>query len=138
MKILVIDDSPEIFDALSLCFDVYWDGATDLVGASDGKRGLALAEEQVLDLVILDVTLPDMCGLEVLRSLRVVSDVPVVMLSARGEDVEVARFLKEGADDYVVKPFNPVDLMYRLEAVCGRAHRSFQCFGVGTSCPAIT
>ena len=116
MKVLIIEDSQEIIDTLSLCFDLCWPQA-ELLSATKGKRGLELVEEHSPDLVILDIRLPDLNGLEVLRSMRAFSDVPVMILTVRGESVEIARFLKEGADDYVVKPFNCVDLMERIQVI---------------------
>ena len=121
MKFLVIDDSQEIIDAVSLCVSLRWPQA-ELVSTGEGRRGLELAEEESPDLVILDIGLPDLNGLEVLRALRGFSDVPVVVLTARGQDVEIARFLEEGADDYVVKPFSHVELMGRIQAIFRRAH----------------
>ena len=119
MKFLVIDDSQEIIDAVSLCLNLRWPQA-ELISTSEGKRGLELVEEEAPDLTILDIGLPDMNGLDVLRSLRSFSDVPVAMLTARGQDVEIARFLEEGADYYVVKPFSHVELMGRIQAIFRR------------------
>lgn len=121
MKFLVIDDSQEIIDAVSLCIELRWPQA-EVFSATEGKKGLEMVEREAPDLVILDIGLPDTSGLEVLRSLRGFSDIPVVMLTARGQDVEIARFLEEGADDYVVKPFSHVELMGRLQAIFRRAH----------------
>ena len=73
--------------------------------------------------MILDIGLPDMSGLEVLQSLRGFSNVPVMMLTVRDQDVEIARFLEQGADDYVVKPFSHVELMGRIQALFRRAHQ---------------
>ena len=120
MKFLVIEDSQEMVDAVSLCLNLRWPQA-EVLCTGEGRRGLELVEEEAPDLVILDIGLPDMHGLEVLRSLRGFSDVPVVMLTARNQDVEIARFLEEGADDYVVKPFSHVELMGRLQAIFRRA-----------------
>ena len=116
MKFLVIDDSQEIIDTLSLCLNLCWPQAK-LLSAREGKRGLELVAEHAPDLVILDIGLPDINGLEVLRSLRGVSDVPVMILTVRDEDVEIARFLEEGADDYVVKPFSYLGLMERIQVL---------------------
>lgn len=121
MKFLIIEDSQEIIDAVSLCLSLRWPQA-ELLSAGEGKRGLDLVGEAGPDLVILDIGLPDMNGLDVLRSLRSFSDVPVVMLTARDQDVEIARFLEEGADDYVVKPFSHVEFMGRIQAIFRRAH----------------
>ena len=82
---------------------------------------MELAEKHTPDLVLLDIGLPDINGLEVLRTLRSVSDVPVAMLTVRLEDVEIARFLDEGADEYIVKPFSHVELMGRIQAIFRRA-----------------
>ncbi len=121
MKFLIIEDSQEIVDAVFLCLSLRWPQA-ELLSASEGMRGLEIVEEQAPDLVILDIGLPDTNGLEVLRTLRGFSDVPVVMLTARGQDVEIARFLEEGADDYVVKPFSHVEFMGRIQAIFRRSH----------------
>ena len=121
MKFLIVDDNPEIIDAVTLCVTLRWPQA-ELHSIDKGQRALELIKEEAPDLVILDIGLPDINGLEVLRSLRGFSDVPVVMLTVRDQDVEIARFLEEGADDYVVKPFSHVELMGRIQAIFRRAH----------------
>ena len=120
MKFLIIDDSPEIIEAVSLCIHLRWP-QSEVLSAGEGEQGLELVKEQELDLVVLDVNLPDMGGFDVLRSRREFSDVPVVMLTVRNQDVEIARFLEEGADDYVTKPFSHVELMGRIQAIFRRA-----------------
>ena len=120
MKFLIIDDNEEIIESVSRCLSLRWP-QSDLISADQGKRGLQLARDEAPDLVILDISLPDIGGLEVLRSLRSFSDVPVVILTVRDQDVEVARFLEEGADDYVVKPFSHVELLGRIQAIFRRA-----------------
>ena len=122
MRFLVIDDSREIIETLSLCFNVCWPEA-QVLRTTQGKRGLELVEEHSPDLVVLDKSLPDINGLDVLRSIRDSSDIPVVMLSAWGQDAEVDRFLEEGAADYVVKPFDYEDLMERIRKVLRWADR---------------
>ncbi len=125
MKFAVIDDSRDIFDAVSLCVKLRWPQA-ETVGAGTGEAGLKVIEEQTPDLVILDIGLPDMSGLEVLQWMRKFSDVPVVILTARDQDVEIARFLEAGADDYIVKPFSHIELLGRIQAILrrtqGRVH----------------
>ena len=121
VRFVVIDDSQEIIDAVSLCLSLRWPGA-EVLSAGEGKRGLELVEAHGPDLVILDIGLPDMSGLEVLRSLRSFSDVPVMMLTIQDQDVEIARYLEEGADDYMVKPFSRVVLMGRIQTIFRRAH----------------
>ncbi len=120
MKVLVIDDSPEIIEVVSLCFQLRWNG-TEVIPASDGAKGLELLEAENPDLVILDIGLPDTDGFQVLREIRRFSQVPVIMLTVRGEDTDVARGLELGADDYVTKPFSHVELMARVQAVLRRA-----------------
>ncbi len=119
MKVVVIDDSPEIAEVVSLCFQLRWSGAT-VVSASNGAEGLELIEAENPDMVILDVGLPDMDGFEVLREIRRFSQAPVIMLTVRGEDTDVAKGLELGADDYVTKPFSHIELIARVQAVLRR------------------
>ena len=119
MKVIVIDDSPEIIEVVSLCFQLRWSDA-EVIPAGDGNRGLELIEAENPDLVILDVGLPDMDGFQVLREVRRFSQVPLIMLTVRGEDTDVAKGLELGADDYVTKPFSHVELLARVQAVLRR------------------
>jgi DNA-binding response OmpR family regulator len=91
--------------------------------AADGETGLALAEARRPDLAILDLMLPRLDGWEVCRRLRRVSELPVIMLTARGEEIDRVSGLTLGADDYVVKPFSPRELVARVKAVLRRAPR---------------
>jgi len=119
MKVVVIDDSPEIIEVVSLCFQLRWSGAT-LVSAGEGAKGLEVIEAENPDVVILDIGLPDMDGFQVLREIRLFSQVPVIMLTVKGEDTDVARGLELGADDYIVKPFSHIELIARVQAVLRR------------------
>ncbi len=119
MKAVVIDDSPEIADVVALCFQLHWSGAT-IVSAKDGARGLELIEAESPDVVVLDIGLPDMDGFQVLREIRRFSQVPVIMLTVRGEDTDIARGLELGADDYITKPFSHIELIARVRAVLRR------------------
>jgi len=119
MKVVVIDDSPEIIEVVSLCFQLRWSGA-NMVSAATGAKGLELIEAESPDLIILDIGLPDMDGFQVLREIRRFSQVPVIMLTVRGEDTDVVRGLELGADDYVTKPFSHIELMARVQAVLRR------------------
>jgi len=119
MKVVVIDDSPDIIEVVSLCFQLRWSGAI-LLSANEGTKGLALIEAENPDVVILDIGLPDMDGFQVLRQIRLFSQVPVIMLTVRGEDTDVARCLEMGADDYMVKPFSHIELVARVQAVLRR------------------
>ncbi len=119
MKVIVVDDSPEILEVVSLCFQLRWSDA-ELVSAGTGSAGLELIEAENPDIVILDIGLPDMDGYEVLREIRRFSQVPVIMLTVRGEDTDVARGLELGADDYITKPFSHIELVARVQAVLRR------------------
>ncbi len=120
MKVLVIEDDPGIIEVVSLCFQLRWSG-TSLISASSGNKGLELVEVESPDVVILDIGLPDMDGYQVLREIRRFSDVPVIMLTVRSEDTQVARGLELGADDYIIKPFSHIELIARVQAVLRRA-----------------
>ncbi len=120
MKVVVIDDAPDIVEVVSLCFQLRW-SSTSVVSASEGAKGLELIEAESPDVVILDIGLPDMDGFQVLRELRHFSQVPVIMLTVKGEDTDVAKGLELGADDYIVKPFSHIELIARVQAVLRRA-----------------
>ena len=120
MKVVVIDDSPEITEVVSLCFQLRWNG-TEVLPAGDGAKGLELIETENPDLVILDIGLPDTDGFQVLREIRRFSRVPVIMLTVKNEDTDVARGLELGADDYIIKPFSHIELIARVQAVLRRA-----------------
>ena len=113
--VLVIEDDPTLLSTLS--YNLSRDGYRVLT-ASDGEAGLALARSAsaALDLVLLDVMLPGMNGFQVLRKLRSTLDVPVIMLTARGEEQDRIDGLELGADDYVVKPFALRELLARVRA----------------------
>jgi DNA-binding response OmpR family regulator len=120
MKVLVIDDDPRLREALEIGIQLQWEDAQVLT-APDGEAGLDLFFSQEPDIVLLDVTMPRMNGFEVLRAIRRVSDVPVIMLTARDEDVDQVRGLELGADDYIGKPFSHLALMARIKAALRRA-----------------
>jgi two-component system KDP operon response regulator KdpE len=120
MKVVVIDDSPEIIEVVTLCFQLRW-GNTTVFPANDGTKGLELVEKESPELVILDIGLPDMDGFEVLREIRRFSAVPVIMLTVKSEDTDIAKGLELGADDYVTKPFSHIELLARVQAVMRRA-----------------
>jgi len=120
MKVLVIEDDPGIIEVVSLCFQLRWSGTT-VIHAESGNKGIELVETESPDVVILDIGLPDMDGYGVLREIRRFSDVPVLMLTVRGEDTDVAKGLELGADDYITKPFSHIELIARVQAVLRRA-----------------
>ncbi len=120
MKILVVDDDPQILDAVTVGIQLQWQDST-VLAARNGEEGLQAFEEHDPDVVVLDVAMPGMSGFEALRRIRQVSDVPVLMLTARGEEADQVRGLELGADDYLVKPFSHLVLLARIKAVLRRA-----------------
>jgi len=115
--ILVVDDAPNIVELLRL----YLEGAGyATVVATDGPAAVELHRKHRPDLVILDVMLPGMDGFEVCRAIRREADTPVLMLTARTDDVDAIVGLELGADDYVTKPFNPRALVARVKAILRR------------------
>jgi DNA-binding response OmpR family regulator len=120
MKILVVDDDQQILEAVTVGIQLQWQDST-VIGAGDGEAGLEAFYEHQPDVVVLDVAMPRKNGFEVLQEIRRVSDVPVIMLTARGEEIDQVRGLELGADDYVVKPFSHLALLARIKAVLRRA-----------------
>ena len=117
MKILVVDDDVEL---ASLLREFLQREGFDIEFAHNGQAGLEAALRGGYDLVVLDVMLPGLDGFEILRRLRPHSAVPVLMLTARGEDVDRIVGLELGADDYLPKPFNPRELVARVRAILRR------------------
>jgi two-component system alkaline phosphatase synthesis response regulator PhoP len=115
--ILVIDDEPRI---VKQARDYLEKGGFRVVAAGDGKTALAVARHQRPDLIVLDLNLPGMDGLDVCRTLRRESDVPIIMLTARVEETDRLIGLELGADDYITKPFSPRELVARVRAVLRR------------------
>ena len=118
-KILIIDDDEELCELVSEYLGVE---GFETEAVHEGDTGLSRAASGDYDMAILDVMLPKMNGFEVLRSLRETSRMPVLMLTARGDDMERIVGLEIGADDYLPKPFNPRELVARLRAILRRVH----------------
>ena len=118
-RILVVDDEADVVEALRIGFALQW-REIDVLGAGDGATALDLIEHERPDIVLLDIGLPDMDGFEVLRQVRAFSDVAIVMLTARDDAIDKVKGLELGADDYVSKPFNHLELMARIRAVLRR------------------
>ncbi len=119
MRILVVDDEPDVVESVRLGFTLQWRDV-EVLGAGTGEAALDSVERKRPDIVLLDVGLPDKDGFAVLRELRAFSDVPVVMLTARDDAMSKVKGLEMGADDYVTKPFNHLELMARVRAVLRR------------------
>lgn len=116
-KILVVEDEATVRDALALNLRAE---DFEVLTAQDGEAGLQLAREQSPDLLILDLMLPKLDGLSLCRILRRTSDVPIIMLTARGTEMDRIAGLETGADDYVVKPFSVGELIARVRALLRR------------------
>jgi two-component system, OmpR family, response regulator len=121
LRVLCIDDDVRLFELLASFLGP--NGVT-LKHASDARQGLASLAADVFDAVLLDVMMPGMDGLEVCRRIRQQSQVPIIMLTARGDEADRVVGLELGADDYVAKPFSPRELLARLRAVLRRAQPS--------------
>jgi len=117
--VLVVDDERNIVELVRL----YWKRrGFNVVAAGDGEAALVQYERSDPDLVVLDLMLPRMDGFEVCRELRRRGDVPILMLTARSEDIDAIVGLELGADDYVTKPFNPRALVARVKAILRRTN----------------
>ncbi len=122
-RILLIDDDIGLSDLLSQLLEL--EGFV-LTQAYDGEQGLSLAQQQDFDLILLDVMLPKLNGFEVLRALRQRKQTPVLMLTARGDEIDRVVGLEIGADDYLPKPFNDRELVARIRAILRRAQTTQQ------------
>lgn len=118
MRVLIVDDEPDMVEALTITFSLQQQWT--VLSALDGETAIDRFFEESPDLVILDIALPGMDGYEVLRRIRRVSEVPVVMLTVKGEDMDKVKGLELGADDYVVKPPSSLELLARVNAVLRR------------------
>lgn len=120
LKILVVDDDAQLTEVVGIILEVRWPG-TVVHEALDAKKGLELLETEHPDLVILDIMLPDMDGISLCKEMRRRSSVPIIFVTARTKDIDAARGLEAGADDYVAKPFSHLELLARIRAVLRRA-----------------
>lgn len=117
-KVLVVDDEPKL---AAIARDYLVAAGFDVVLAEDGLQGLALARKERPDLIVLDLMLPGMDGLDVCREIRRESNVPIVMLTARIDETDKLIGLELGADDYLTKPFSPRELVARVRVILRRA-----------------
>jgi two-component system KDP operon response regulator KdpE len=119
VKILVIEDSPEVINSLRLALKVAMPEA-ELVTTGEGRKGVELVETESPDIVLLDLGLPDIDGTEVLKDIRLFSNVPVIIITIRDSELDEAGGLEMGADDYITKPWRPLDLVARIRALLRR------------------
>ena len=120
-RLLLVDDEPAIIKGLK--FSLEQDGY-EILTASDGGEALEQFKKGGVDLILLDVMLPVMDGIEVCQRIREKSNVPIIMLTAKGDEVDKILGLEYGADDYMTKPFSVSELLARVEALCRRVGRS--------------
>ncbi len=117
VHVLVVEDEESFVDALSVGLDRE---GFDVSVARDGQEALSIFSDKKFDLVLLDLMLPKLSGLDVCRSIRNLSDVPIIIVSAKGEEVDMVLMLEIGADDYVTKPYRLRELVARMRAVLRR------------------
>ncbi|MDH7481380.1 MAG: response regulator transcription factor [Armatimonadota bacterium] len=120
-KVLVVDDDENTCELVRLQLEM---AGFEPVCAYNGKEGLAVAREHRPNLIILDLMLPELDGIEVCREIRRFSDVPIIMLTGKGDEFDRVLGLEMGADDYVVKPFSPRELIARVKAVSRRTKQA--------------
>ena len=121
MKVVVIEDDPEIAEFISLAFEVGWSGAK-VFNCHHGAKGIEVIEKESPDVVILDLGLPDIDGLEVLKQVRSFSSIPIIIVTVRGTEADIVKGLQLGADEYLVKPFGQLELLARAKAILRRYH----------------
>ena len=117
-KILIVDDDQELGEMLK---EFLAPDHLDVSACLNGEDGLRVLRDDAFDLLILDIMLPGMSGLEVLKEIRQTDNIPIIMLTARGDDVDRILGLEFGADDYLAKPFNPRELLARIKAILRRS-----------------
>ena len=117
MKILIVDDDPRLRDLVRLALER---AGHSVIAAADGQQALTHAQREAPDLIVLDVGLPEMDGFETCRRIRARSEVPILFLTARDDEIDRILGLELGADDYVTKPFSPRELVARVRAILKR------------------
>lgn len=120
-KVLIVDDEPTIVEFVRINLEK---AGFQVLSAGDGETALELAASEQPDVIVLDIMLPGKDGFEVCRELRRTTAVPIIMLTARDDDIDKILGLELGADDYLTKPFNPRELVARIKAILRRVDRS--------------
>jgi DNA-binding response OmpR family regulator len=116
MKLLVIEDDNSIIDSIVLICKVGWP-ETEIVSTNLGEEGIDMVGSESPDVVVLDYGLPDISGLNVLKRIRLFSDVPIIILTVKEEEETIVRAFEYGVDEYLVKPFRQMELLARLKAI---------------------
>ncbi|AHB12876.1 response regulator transcription factor [Dehalococcoides mccartyi] len=113
MKLLLIEDDAEIVDVVCTIFQIGCPNSR-VISASNGRKGIEIVESANPDIILLDLGLPDMNGFDVLKQIRNFSDIPIIILTVRGDESDVVRGLTLGANDYIIKPFRQMELLARV------------------------
>ncbi|KGX87527.1 response regulator transcription factor [Pontibacillus litoralis] len=116
-RILIVDDEQEMIQLLKS----YLRGDFEIYTANDGEEAIYVVQNHEIDLVLLDIMMPNMDGMTACKEIRSFSDVPILLLTAKSEEYDRVEGLRSGADDYIVKPFSPKELLARIEAVLRRS-----------------
>ena len=119
MKVLIIEDDRRMVEIISLIFHIRWPDAI-LISTHLGEQGIEMVEKEAPNIVILDLGLPDINGFEVLKSIRLFSSVPIIILTVRGDETDIVMGLELGADEYMVKPFRQSEFLARVKAILRR------------------
>jgi len=119
-KVLVVDDEKLIVKGIKFSLE---QDEMEVTAAYDGEEALELARNNEFDIILLDVMLPGLSGFDVCQAIREFSDVPIIMLTAKGEDMDKILGLEYGADDYITKPFNILEVKARIKAIIRRNHK---------------
>ena len=119
MRLLIIDNDPSVIEIIEMSFAIGWPDVK-LSQAGTGQEGLSLFESNPPDAVILDLVLPDTSGFEILKTIRLCSEVPVLILTTKAEEHNLIKALGLGADDYMTKPFRQMELLARIKAITRR------------------
>ena len=114
MKVLIIEDDPGTMEVIRVCFEIYKPEVT-VLSSTTGRKGMEMIEQEQPDAVILDLGLPDMDGNQIIEQVRLTSDIPMLVSSARAENEAISKALALGANDYIVKPFDPEGLINSFE-----------------------
>ena len=131
-SILIVEDEPSIAEVVGLYLSR---AGFHVQTAKDGRQAMSVLEKRIPDLVVMDIMLPEIDGLSLTRWLRDHSNVPIIMVTARREEIDRISGLEMGADDYVVKPFSPQELVSRVRAVLRRVGRDQAEASLSGHCP---
>ena len=119
MKVLIIEDAPEIVEAVSIIIEMRWPEAK-VISTALGEQGIDLAGSASPSVIILDLGLPDISGFDVLKRIRLFSDIPILILTVSSDEPSIVKGLEWGADDYIIKPFKQLELLSRIQGALRR------------------